>query len=288
MKKSDKKRVITFLLILLALVCISRCNNRPSHQASEQITHFDVAEQPAQQTVQVPPVQNTPQENAAQTSNTAENHAQQQQTDHSVTSASAFDYSEIPETDGITPYVEVNDDIPFFMSYDIQRTDPFETYSSLDDLGRCGVAYANICVELMPTQKRGDISSIKPTGWKQAKYPDLITTQDLYNRCHLIGHQLAGEDANRQNLITGTRYLNVTGMLVFEDQIASYIKNHPNNHVLYRVTPVFIDSELVARGVLMEARSVEDNGELEFCVYCYNIQPGIEIDYKTGKSWRVE
>ena len=199
----------------------------------------------------------------------------------------AFSYSLIPETDGITPYVEVNSNVPYFIDADLSRTDPFETYSELDELGRCGPAYANICVELMPTEKRGDISSVKPTGWHSVTYPDLIADQHLYNRCHLIGFQLAGENANKLNLITGTRYLNVTGMLVFEDQVANYIKGNPNNHVLYRVTPIFLDDDLVARGVLMEAYSVEDYGELQFCVFCYNIQPGIIIDYKTGDNWEA-
>ena len=194
-----------------------------------------------------------------------------------------FAYDTIPEPDGVTPYVVVNNNVPFFEETEI-NTVVFEEYAELDDLGRCGVAYANICAELMPTEKRGNISSVKPTGWVQNEYPDLISDIQLYNRCHLIGFQLAGENANKLNLITGTRYMNVTGMLVFENQVDDYIEENPNNHVLYRVTPVFIDDELVARGVLMEAQSVEDNGELQFCVFCYNIQPGIWIDYQTGEN----
>lgn len=193
---------------------------------------------------------------------------------------------EVPESDGITPWVEINDNVPFFTDKDKSRTDPFEDYSELDELKRCGIAYANICKELMPTEKRGSISSVKPSGWIQASYPSVIDGNSLYNRCHLIGFQLAGENANKKNLITGTRYLNVTGMLIFENQVADYVKE-TNNHVLYRVTPVFVDNELVARGVLIEAYSVEDNGELEFCVYCFNIQPGIGINYETGESWLI-
>ena len=132
----------------------------------------------------------------------------------------------------------------------------------------------------MPKKEREDISSIEPTGWVQAKYDG----EYLYNRCHLIGHQLAGEDANELNLITGTRYFNVSGMLIFENQVADYIKENENNHVLYRVTPVFEGDNLVASGVEIEAYSVEDNGKLCFNIFVYNIQPGIEIDYKTGKS----
>ena len=185
----------------------------------------------------------------------------------------------IPEyTDEI--YIEINNNIPYFEESEI-TTEPFEKYSELDKLGRCGVAYANICKEIMPTKEREDISDIKPTGWEQEKY----NGEYLYNRCHLIGHQLAGEDANELNLITGTRYFNVSGMLPFENQVADYIEENPNNHVLYRVTPVFEESNLVATGVQMEAYSVEDNGEkICFNVFVYNVQPGINIDYKTGKS----
>lgn len=194
---------------------------------------------------------------------------------------------DIPVSDGVTPWVEINNNVPFFSSSDKSRTDPFEEYSDLDNLKRCGVAYANICKELMPTEKRGSISSVKPSGWVQASYPGYVDGNNLYNRCHLIGFQLAGENANKKNLITGTRYLNVTGMLIFENQVADYVKE-TKNHVLYRVTPVFAGDELVARGVLIEAYSVEDNGELQFCVYCFNIQPGIEIDYATGRSKMAE
>lgn len=193
----------------------------------------------------------------------------------------------LPVSNGYTPYVEINHGIPFFTSEDKSRIDLFEEYSELDDLKRCGVAYANVCKELMPTEKRGSISNVKPSGWVQASYPGIVDGNSLYNRCHLIGFQLAGENANKKNLITGTRYLNVTGMLVFENQVAEYVKE-TDNHVLYRVTPVFVGEELVARGVLIEAYSVEDKGELQFCVYCFNIQPDIGIDYLTGESWIVE
>ena len=153
----------------------------------------------------------------------------------------------------------------------------------MDSLGRCGAAEANVGQDLMPTEKRGNIGSVKPTGWHTSKY-DFIDGQNLYNRCHLIGYQLAAENANKQNLITGTRYLNVTGMLPFENMVADYVKE-TDNHVLYRVTPIFDGTDLVARGVLMEAWSVEDNGEgICFNVYCYNVQPGVEIDYATGDN----
>lgn len=182
------------------------------------------------------------------------------------------------------PYTELNGNIPYFT--DREKTeDVFEHYSDLDTLGRCGAAYANICKELMPTEKRGEIGMIKPTGWHTVRYDDIISDKYLYNRCHLIGFQLAGENANEKNLVTGTRYMNVDGMLPFENMIADYVKE-TGNHVLYRVTPIFVGDNLVCRGVEMEAYSVEDNGEgTSFHVFVYNIQPGIEIDYATGDSW---
>lgn len=196
-----------------------------------------------------------------------------------------FSLSDIPSFDN-SPYVVINNNIPFFADSDY-ITDAFETYSELDNLGRCGVAYANICQEIMPTEKRGEIGSVKPTGWHTVKY-DIVDGNYLYNRCHLIGYQLAGENANNKNLITGTRYMNVDGMLPFENMIADYVKE-TNHHVLYRVTPVFDGDNLVASGVLMEAYSVEDNGDgILFNVYCYNAQPGITIDYATGDSYENE
>ncbi len=184
------------------------------------------------------------------------------------------------------PYAEVNNNEPYFSQEDFS-VEPFEYYSDLDDLGRCGVAYANICLELMPTEDRESISHIKPTGWHSVRY-DHVDGKSLYNRCHLIGFQLAGENANEKNLITGTRYMNVDGMLPFENIVANYVKE-TENHVLYRVSPVFEGDNLVASGVLMEAESVEDQGEgVCFCVYVYNVQPGVAIDYVTGESSLAE
>lgn len=188
----------------------------------------------------------------------------------------------IPAYDG-KAYVAVNNNEPFFTDNDMTTT-AFENYSDLDSLGRCGVAYANICKEIMPTEERGKIGMIKPSGWHTVKY-DVIKDRYLYNRCHLIGYQLAGENANPKNLITGTRYLNVEGMLPFENLVADYV-NNTGNHVLYRVTPMFSGSNLVANGVLIEAKSVEDNGGgILFNVYCYNVQPGVGINYENGDSW---
>ena len=180
-------------------------------------------------------------------------------------------------------YVEINGNKAEFSDEDKKRTDAFELYTDLDELGRCGVAYANICKELMPTEKRGSIGMIKPSGWQLAKY-DSVDGKYLYNRSHLIGFQLAGENANEKNLITGTRYFNVVGMLPFENEVAEYVKE-TNNHVLYRVTPFFKDTELVARGVKIEAYSVEDSGKgVEFNVFVYNVQPDITINYQDGTS----
>lgn len=181
------------------------------------------------------------------------------------------------------PYVELNDNVPNFTTREKNNTKAFENYHRLDALGRCGTAYANICKELMPTEKRGAIGMVKPSGWNTVKY-DVVDGKYLYNRCHLIGFQLAGENANKKNLITGTRYLNVDGMLPFEDEVADYVKN-TDHHVLYRVTPVFKGDNLVAEGVEMEAYSVEDKGKgICFHVFVYNVQPGVTIDYATGES----
>lgn len=179
-------------------------------------------------------------------------------------------------------YVVVNDNVPEFTETELTEQ-AYEFYSELDSLNRCGYAMACIGKELMPTEERGSIGQIKPSGWHTVKY-DFVDGKYLYNRCHLIGFQLAGENANEKNLITGTRYMNVEGMLPFENMVADYVKE-TGNHVLYRVTPVFDDNDLVARGVQMEACSVEDDGEgISFNVFVYNKQPGVEIDYATGES----
>ena len=192
-----------------------------------------------------------------------------------------FNIDNIPEYTGEI-YIEINNNMPYFEESEYTK-ESFEKYSDLDELGRCKVAYANISKETMPPEgdERGSISSVKPTGWEQAKYDG----EYLYNRCHLIGYQLSDEDANELNLITGTRYFNVNGMLPFENKVADYIKENENNHVLYRVTPVFEGNNLLATGVEIEGYSVEDNGQgVCFNVFIYNVQPGISIDYTTGKS----
>lgn len=208
-------------------------------------------------------------------------------TSEAIATITSFDLSSIPEYES-NPYVYINNNKPNFIESDYTQ-ESFENYSQLDSLGRCGVAYANISKEIMPTEdeERESISNITPTGWKNVKYENIVDGGYLYNRAHLIGWQLAGENANELNLITGTRYMNVEGMLPFENMVDDYLEEpaNQNNHVLYRVTPIFEDSNLVASGVQMEAYSVEDNGEgVCFNVYVYNVQPGIEIDYKTGES----
>ena len=190
--------------------------------------------------------------------------------------------SVLPEYSG-DAYAEINNNVPLFKDYEIIGGS-FEYYNELDELGRCNVTLASVSEDLMPTEERGNISSVKPTGWKNKRY-DNVPGGYIYNRCHLIGFQLTGENANERNLITGTRYLNVEGMLPFENLVDDYIEE-TKNHVMYRSTPVFTDDNLVADGVLMEAYSVEDNGAgISFCVFCYNVQPEITIDYKTGDNF---
>lgn len=205
--------------------------------------------------------------------------------DSSSGQTSVISLENLPEFSD-SAYVELNDNQPEFSDEEKQDTQSFETYSELDSLGRCGVAFACIGQDLMPTEDRESISQVKPTGWQTVKY-DFVDGKYLYNRCHLIGFQLTGENANEKNLITGTRYMNVEGMLPFENMVADYIKE-TDNHVLYRVTPVFENQELVARGIQMEAWSVEDKGDgICYNVYVYNNQPGVAIDYATGKSEEI-
>jgi len=199
----------------------------------------------------------------------------------SFASTNTYNLENIPEYSGEN-YVIINNNEPNFSENNLS-TESFETYSSQDYLGRCGVAYANIGIDLMPTEERGSIGGVKPTGWHTIKY-DIVDGKYLYNRCHLIGHQLSGENANPENLITCTRQMNVEGMLPFENKIADYVKE-TNNHVLYRVTPIYEDDNLLASGVQMEALSVEDNGKgIKFNIFVYNVQDGITINYSDGSS----
>jgi DNA-entry nuclease len=281
-----QKRLITQLALWLALLLTftgcaeSTVTPQDNTYAIEQLATIPSELLEASETAVSEPESGQPQEYSSDT-----------QESQQVTSAtdvlagegtSAFSLREIPAYSG-TPYTEVNGNKPYFTEADL-TTQSFETYSELDSLGRCGVAYANVGQDLMPTEPRGEIGAVKPTGWHLVKYDD-VDGKYLYNRCHLIAYMLAAENANPQNLITGTRYLNVQGMLPFETKVCDYVKN-TGNHVLYRVTPIFDGDNLLADGVLMEAYSVEDAGEgIQFCVFAYNVQPGIGIDYATGDNW---
>lgn len=201
-----------------------------------------------------------------------------------VTAAEAVQ-AEVPEYEG-KPYVEVENNQPAFTAEELTE-DSYESYGELDELGRCTEVEACIGIDLMPTEERGSIGEVKPTGWHTVRY-DNVEGEYLYNRCHLIGYQLTAENANEKNLITGTRYMNTEGMLPFENEVAQYVQE-TENHVMYRVTPVFEGENLVASGVWMEAESVEDDGDgISFSVYVYNVQPGIEIDYAEGDSWEED
>ena len=207
--------------------------------------------------------------------------------------SSDFDYSQVPAYSG-SPYAVINDNSPSLNAADAeallaQSSSPAEAeaFSPLDDLGRCSVAMAVVSQDTQPTEPRGSIGMIKPSGWRTVRYDDLVDGRYLYNRCHLIGYQLTGEDPNELNLITGTRYMNTQGMLPFENWIDAHVD--AGGRVLLRVEPVFMDDELVARGVHMEARSLDDDGaSVSFNVFCYNVQPGVGIDYATGDSWREQ
>lgn len=269
-----------FLTLLLCLCMLVGCGSSTATQI--MLKAADSETESYVETVQTESAENDPgDETEIQAAAQVQSDDSKQKVVHTGT-ASAFNAADVPAYSG-EPYTAVNNNEPYFTS-DNLTTEAFENYSELDALGRCGVAYANVCLETMPTEKRGSISEVKPTGWHSVKY-DNVDGKSLYNRCHLIGYQLTAENANQQNLITGTRYLNVDGMLPFENMVADYVKE-TDNHVLYRVTPIFTGDNLVADGVLMEGYSVEDEGDgICFCVYAYNVQPGITIDYATGDSW---
>ena len=204
--------------------------------------------------------------------------------ENATTIVETFDFAAVPAYDG-KAYVAVNDNIPFFTEEELSSAS-YETYGELDPLGRCTVCVASVGQDLMPAEERGNIGAVKPTGWHTVKY-DFVDGKYLYNRCHLIGYQLTGENANEKNLITGTRYLNIEGMLPFENMVADYVKE-TDQHVMYRVTPVFEGDNLLAAGVLMEGKSVEDNGEgVLFCVFAYNVQPGVSIDYASSADGTI-
>jgi DNA-entry nuclease len=267
----NKNKILTLILSLILVLSLVGCNTNNS--TSQEMDNYNDY---------VPNYsENVKDETTENISNSTEDVTDDSQT-IIVEGENKFNLNNIPKYSG-EPYVVVNDNEPYFTKEEI-TTNVFEEYTPLDNLGRCGVAYANICKELMPTEDRESISNVKPSGWINKPY-DFVDGKYIYNRCHLIGFQLAGENANELNLITGTRYMNVQGMLPFENMIDDYV-DETNNHVLYRVTPIYDGDNLVASGVLMEAYSVEDDGDgILFNIYCYNVQPGCEIDYKTGDNW---
>ena len=285
-----KKWTASILAVLLALSILAGCG-------AETTSHLDVSAEPSQSTLVDIPGSGQVEEPVATEGNTE---AQPQEPDgkEQGTGSVALESGQELEPDG-TPftlnsvpdysgsaYVAVNGNVPYFTADDLTTTS-FEKYSSLDSLGRCGVAYACVGQDIMPTEDRGSIGQVKPTGWHTVKY-DCVDGKYLYNRCHLLGYQLTGENANEENLITGTRYLNIEGMLPFENMVADYVQE-TDNHVLYRVTPIFEGNNLLASGVLMEGYSVEDTGgDICFCVYAYNVQPGITIDYASGDSYQTD
>lgn len=267
----NKLKKYGLTLLLSALVFVTGCKT-PTSTVEQSKESAAQTEQPSEETTSV----DVSQQDALSETDTSE----------SISSEiSSFSLTNIPDFSG-SPYIVINDNNPFFTDEELSSTS-FEKYSELDPLGRCGTAYASIGKDIMPTEKREAIGHIKPSGWKTAKY-DCVDGKYLFNRCHLIGFQLSAENDNEKNLITGTRYMNVDGMLPFENMVADYVKE-TGNHVQYRVTPIYDGENLVASGVLMEAKSVEDNGAgILFNVYCYNNQPGVEIDYADGTSHASE
>ncbi len=260
--KTKIRALAMVICLALTMQFASGCGTTETSQGAQE-TIDDIEEKTQEQTV------------------TEEQEKSLPSTENVTTIAETFDFAAVPAYDG-KAYVAVNDNVPFFTEEELSSAS-YETYGELDPLGRCTVCVASVGQDLMPAEERGNIGAVKPTGWHTVKY-DFVDGKYLYNRCHLIGYQLTGENANEKNLITGTRYLNIEGMLPFENMVADYVKE-TDQHVMYRVTPVFEGDNLLAAGVLIEGKSVEDNGEgVLFCVFAYNVQPGVSIDYVTGES----
>ena len=260
--KTKMRALAMMVCLALTLQSASGCGTTEPAQSTQEITD-DIEEKTQEQT------------------DTEKQEKSLPSTENATTIEETFDFAAIPAYEG-KAYVAVNGNVPFFTEEELSSAS-YETYGELDPLGRCTVCVASVGQDLMPAEERGNIGTVKPTGWHTVKY-DFVDGKYLYNRCHLIGYQLTGENANEKNLITGTRYLNIEGMLPFENMVADYVKE-TDQHVMYRVTPVFEGDNLLASGVLMEGKSVEDNGEgILFCVFAYNVQPGVTIDYATGES----
>ena len=269
------KKINTMLALLLSIFLIfTGCSTDTPGFENETLIPSEVEEFQKETPIAEPDAIKVPTEETDSVSN-----EKQQKT------TSAFDVASIPKYSG-NAYVTVNNNIPYFSKSEY-TTKSFEKYAPLDNLGRCGVAYACVGTDIMPTEERGSIGSVKPTGWQTIRYEN-VDGKYLYNRCHLLGFQLTGENANTRNLITGTRYLNIEGMLPFENMVADYVQE-TNNNTLLRVTPIFEGSNLLASGVLMEGLSMEDDGVgICFNVYCYNVQPGIVIDYTDGSNYAAD
>lgn len=281
-----KKRISAlFIALILTMSMLSGCDDTGNTDSEKVTTTIENNEQTS---VSNQNISETTQQESKISETTAKveskvssNSSKKSKSTNNAKNTKSIKTTKIPAYNG-NAYVELNNNEPEFTSKEITAKS-FEKYGSLDKLGRCTVCVASVGRDIMPTEKRGEIGMIKPTGWHTVKY-DFVDGKYLYNRCHLIGYQLTGENANEKNLITGTRYLNVIGMLPFEDMVADYVKE-TSNHVMYRVTPVFEGNNLVAKGVKMEGYSVEDKGEgISFNVFCYNVQPGVTINYATGDS----
>lgn len=288
MRKSAWRAILVCLALLLTLTSCSSSEGPEESASPAPSQDTSVAEKSTQKPAKgqeapaITSLQKTNTPMPSQSTDTEESlEPDPTETPASVAVAS-FDLSEVPSYSG-KAYVSVNDNKPYF-SDDEMTSSSYEYYSDLDSLGRCGIVVASIGRDLMPTEERGEIGMVKPSGWHTIRYNGVVDGNYLYNRCHLIGYQLSGENANTKNLITGTRYLNIEGMLPFENMVADYVKE-TGNHVMYRVTPIFEGENLLASGVLMEGRSVEDNGEgISYCIFAYNVQPYVIIDYATGDS----
>lgn len=287
-RKIIKPIVIVFLFLFAFIICMAETESTTSTETEQTEIAVEEESVTSEEIEETEEVAETPVEIEADKTEEIEEEEEETEEQEVETQkvvaelSSSFDAASIPSYSG-SPYVTVNDNVPYFADHEMTMSS-YEYYSDLDALGRCGVCVASIGTDIMPTGERGEIGRIKPSGWKTVKYPGVVDGNYLYNRCHLLGWQLTGENDNAKNLITGTRYMNVEGMLPFENMVADYVKE-TNNHVMYRVTPIYEEDNLVASGVLMEAKSVEDNGDgVLFNVYCYNIQPGVAINYLNGES----
>ncbi len=272
--------IIIILSIIIGIVSCGKLSNDDSNFETTTLSQFD--EQTTDDLIQT-----TAELEISLYNDTEIAHTSKYDSNNAIlacggTAIKSIDSGNLPKYSG-KAYSVINNNVPAFPDDDMYCLSPFEKYNSLDSLGRCGFAYANVCKETMPTKPREKIETINPSGWQTVKY-DTVDSKQLYNRCLLIGYQLSAENSNNRDIITGTRYLTVNGILPFENTVADYVKR-TGNHVLYRVTPIFVGKELVARGVQIEAYSVEDNGTgICFNVYCYNIQPGVTINYADGSS----